>query len=167
MIEILRLNHRVARDKRLSTHVALTARAFGATKIYYSGQKDSEMELSINKITNKFGGPFEIEHIKNGLKLVKEKKGFNIVHLTMYGAEFEKKVGKIKGDVLVIVGGEKVEGEYYELADYNVGVGNQPHSEAAALGVFLYKLNGIKSKFKGAKIIVEPCEKGKLLKEQK
>jgi len=38
MIEILRLGHRKKRDARLSTHVALVSRAFGASKIYYSGQ---------------------------------------------------------------------------------------------------------------------------------
>ncbi|TLZ95287.1 MAG: tRNA (cytidine(56)-2'-O)-methyltransferase, partial [Methanobacteriota archaeon] len=30
MITVLRLGHRPARDKRVTTHVALTARAFGA-----------------------------------------------------------------------------------------------------------------------------------------
>ena len=44
IIEVLRLSHRIRRDVRLSTHVALTARAFGASKIYYSGQHDSSLE---------------------------------------------------------------------------------------------------------------------------
>ena len=45
MIEVLRLGHRISRDKRISTHVALVARAFGASKIYYTGQKDKSMKI--------------------------------------------------------------------------------------------------------------------------
>ena len=111
-IEILRLNHRIARDKRITTHVALTGRALGADIMYYSGDKDSEMENSINKITEKFGGPFKVEHIKNEIKLIKEKKknNFLIVHLTVYGIDFRKKTEELKDkNLLIIVGGEKVE----------------------------------------------------------
>ncbi len=44
MIIVLRLNHRIGRDPRISTHVALTSRAFLADKICYAGQKDSSLE---------------------------------------------------------------------------------------------------------------------------
>ena len=40
MITILRLGHRVVRDQRITTHVALTSRAFGADKIVISVEKD-------------------------------------------------------------------------------------------------------------------------------
>ena len=43
-VEILRLGHRISRDPRLSTHLALTARAFLASKLYYYGQHDSSLE---------------------------------------------------------------------------------------------------------------------------
>jgi len=33
MITVLRIGHRISRDKRITTHVALVARAFGADKI--------------------------------------------------------------------------------------------------------------------------------------
>ena len=52
MIEVLRLTHRIRRDPRLSTHVALTARAFGAAKVYYSGEHDGSLENSINHVIN-------------------------------------------------------------------------------------------------------------------
>ncbi len=42
--------------------------------------------------------------------------------------------------LLVVVGAEKVPFEVYEHADWNVGVTNQPHSEVAALAVFLDRL---------------------------
>ena len=166
-IEVLRLNHRIGRDPRISTHVALTARAFGASKVYYSGDKDSSLEDSIIKITEKFGGPFNIEYIKNDLALVKNKKseGFIIVHLTMYGLDFKKFKSKLKNKFLIIIGGEKVEGEFYNLADFNLSVTNQPISEVSALGIFMYEKFGYKKKFNNSKLIVVGKEKGKLLKK--
>ena len=154
MIEVLRLGHRISRDKRISTHVALVARAFGANKLYYTGQKDKGMEKSVDKVVSEFGGDFSVEHVKNFKKLFKGRK---VVHLTMYGDDYSKH--KIKGDVLVVIGGEKVPGEIYELSDYNLGVTNQPHSEVAALGVFLHHLVKF-PKFKG-KLNVVGNVKGK------
>src|SRR3989338_1071669 len=165
-IEILRLNHRISRDKRVSSHVGLTARAFGASKLYYSGQKDSNIEESIKKIVDKFGGPFEIKYCDNEIKLIKEKKkeDFVIVHLTVYGKDFKEFKNKLDNNILIIVGGEKVEPEFYELSDYNLSVGNQPHSEIAALGIFLYDLFGCKTKFNDAKVEIIGMERGKLIK---
>ena len=166
MIEILRLGHRIARDKRISTHVALTARAFSADKIYYSGQKDSEMENSVRDIADRFGGDFSIEFCGNEYKLIKEKKkeGFFIIHLTMYGVPFEKRLKELKNKkLLVIVGGEKVEGEIYKIADYNMSVSLQPISEISSLGIFLYNLKG-EAKFSNSKVYIVPNKRGKVLK---
>jgi len=160
MIEVLRLGHRIQRDKRISTHVALVARSLGASKIYYTGQKDKSYEESVNRISKEFGGNFEIEHIKKFDNLF---KGRTTVHLTMYGEDFRKLVGKISSEnLLIIVGGEKVPGEVYEMSQYNVGVTNQPHSEVAALGIFMDHL--VKSeypKFEDGKVRVKPSSKGK------
>jgi len=40
-------------------------------------------------------------------------------------------------DLLVIVGSEKMPGEIFKIADWNVSVTNQPMSEVAALAIFL------------------------------
>jgi len=135
MIEVLRLSHRIRRDVRLSTHVALTARAFGAKKIYYSGQHDSSLETSLKKLN------FPIDHVTNPKKLIKEKKDFTIIHLTIKGEDYKKVIPKLKGDILIIVGGEKVPPEYYKLADFNVSITKFPHSEVSSLAVFLNELN--------------------------
>ena len=167
-IEILRLNHRIGRDVRVSTHVALTARAFGAVKLYYSGQKDSNMEKSVNGINKRFGSNFQIEHIKKDIELVKDKKrlGFVIVHLTMYGKDFIYSKPKIKNkNLLIIVGGEKVEPDFYQLSDFNLSVTNQPISEVSALGVFLYEIFGYRKEFDNAEVTIIGKEKGKLLKK--
>ena len=134
------------------------------------GEPDSdyEMEESVNKITAKFGGPFKIEHVKNAIKLIEEKKklDYKIIHLTVYGIDFRKKVKEIKNkSMMIIVGGEKVEPEYYKISDYNLSVTSQPISEVSAIGIFLYEIYGIKEKFEDAKIRVIEQERGKLLKE--
>ena len=44
---------------------------------------------------------------------------------------------ELESEILVVVGGAKVSGTIFELADYNIAIGHQPHSEVAALAVFL------------------------------
>ena len=172
-IEVLRLSHRIQRDPRLSTHVALTSRAFLASKLYYSGNKDSSLEDSINKVTSQFGGDFEIEYIKDAVKLIKEKKNqeFLIVHLTCYGEKFDKEINKIRKHpkILVIVGGEKVPPEIFGLADINLSVTNQPHSEVGSLATFLHEyIQGkeFNTEFKNAKTRILPSAKGKRIEKE-
>ena len=171
-IEILRLSHRIARDPRLSTHVSLTSRAFLAGKIYYSGNKDSSLEDSINKVTKQFGGDFTIEYVKDPIKLIKEKKKlrFLVVHLTVYGLTIPETITKIKKSkkILIVVGGEKVPPEIFQIADFNISVTSQPISEVSALAILLHELNSgkeLKSNFKNAKVQILPSAKGKKIKK--
>ena len=142
MITVLRLGHRISRDKRITTHVALVARAFGADNIIIS-TKDQQIEDNIRSICKRFGGDFNIKTGLNHKKIIKQWEG-NIVHLTMYGETLDKSINTIdkKKDLLIIVGAEKVPPQIYEMADFNVSVGNQPHSEVASLAIFLDRYNG-------------------------
>jgi len=161
MIVVLRLGHRLKRDKRITTHCGLVARAFGADKIILSGEKDENVISSLKNVVDQWGGPFDIEYRKSWKSVIKEYKarGFKIVHLTMYGIPYEKLLPKLKGNLLVIIGSEKVPAEVYDLTDYNVAIGNQPHSEVAALAVLLRSLLPMPS-FSG-KIKIVPSERGK------
>ena len=137
MIVVLRLGHRPSRDKRVTTHVALTARAFGAAEVWVS-TKDAELEKTVNSVVSKFGGEFAI---RTGIKwrdAVRLWKG-KTVHLTMYGQRLDEVMQSLKpvSDLLVVVGAEKVPRDTYDLADWNVSIGNQPHSEIAALAVIV------------------------------
>jgi tRNA (cytidine56-2'-O)-methyltransferase len=163
MITVLRIGHRISRDKRITTHVALVARAFGADKIIIDTQ-DRKLVETINSTSTRFGGNFSIETGVDKKKLLKQWSGL-IVHLTMYGQELDESIKKIDKDkdLLVVVGAEKVPGYVYEMADFNVSVGNQPHSEVAALAIFLDRLNKgawQKKKFNG-KLEILPSNKGK------
>ncbi|EQD66228.1 tRNA 2'-O-methylase, partial [mine drainage metagenome] len=63
MITVLRIGHRPARDKRITTHVALTARAFGASAIVID-LHDEELERNVRSVTDRFGGSF---HVSSGV----------------------------------------------------------------------------------------------------
>lgn len=163
MITVLRIGHRIGRDKRITTHVALVARAFGADKILID-KADKKIEENIRSTNARFGGNFEIKTGVDKKKILKEHRGV-IVHLTMYGDQIEKSLKKInkKKDLLVVVGAEKVPPYVYEMADLNVSIGNQPHSEVAALAIFLDRYNkGLwqGKKFNG-KLEILPSNRGK------
>lgn len=169
MIAVLRLGHRPERDKRITTHVALTARAFGADKIIIAAEEDEHVKESVEDVVKRWGGPFEIEFDPRWKALMREWRG-RIAHLTMYGIHIDDAIPAIKEDLqhgedlLIVVGAEKVPREVYEIADYNVAVGNQPHSEVAALAVFLDRLlggEGLRTEFQNAKLRIIPQERGK------
>jgi len=169
MITVLRLGHRRDRDKRITTHVGLVARAFGVDQLLISTNDDGAVS-TLEDVVDRFGGEFTI---KSGVKwkaLLKNWNGVRI-HLTMYGEHIDDALKKIPRDedVIIIVGSQKVPGEVYGLADFNVAVGNQPHSEVAALAVFLDRFlegDGLRREFDG-KIKVFPTERGKKVVEHR
>ncbi len=167
-IEVLRLGHRPERDKRVTTHVCLTARALGARAVRVAEQ-DEALVKGVRALAKRFGGAFAIEAgtgWKGPLKAWKQDGG-QVVHLTMYGRPLSEAVPAVlrRGTpVLVVVGAEKVPGDLYALADENVAVGNQPHSEVAALALLLDRLRGGSWEhdvFPGAQLKVIPTAKGK------
>ncbi len=167
VIEILRIGQRLVRDDRVTTHVALVARAFGASKIYMN-EVNPEIKDTLDKVNKTWGGDFEISFIDNWKELVKRRKNDSarIVHLTMYGEDIndiESRLEKEK-DLLIVIGAEKVPREIFDLADYNVAIGNQPHSEISALAVLLDRiLKGKKfsTSFDEAQRKIIPTKQGK------
>lgn len=142
-VTVVRLGHRPGRDDRMTTHVALTARALGADRVVLPANATDAAETA-RDVTERFGGPFEVERVEGPLGRVRDWEGA-IVHLTMYGepiADVEASIRERHGDdpLLVVVGAEKVPFEVYDRSDWNVGVTNQPHSEVAALAVLLDRL---------------------------
>ncbi len=168
MIFILRIGHRQKRDERLSTHCGLIARAFGADGIIYSGEQDSNLLNSLEKAVKNWGGKFKVIYEKNFRPVIRDFKArkFLIVHLTMFGLPVQEKIKEIRKskNILIIIGSEKVPGEVYQLADYNIAVSSQPHSEAAALAITLHDYfegKELEKGFPNAKIKVIPQERGK------
>ena len=166
-IEVLRIGQRVVRDDRVTTHVALVSRALGASKIYMN-EINPEIKTTLDKVKKTWGGDFEIEYFEKWKEIVKKKKvrGTKIVHLTMYGENINTITTELQKEksLLIIVGAEKVPREAYELADYNISIGNQPHSEISALAVLLDRIQQGKQfekKFSGAARIISPMKKGK------
>lgn len=168
-VTLLRLGHRPQRDKRLSTHVCLTARAFGADRIVFP-QLDSDVVATVEDVVDRFGGGFELDEEPSWRAFIRDWEGVS-VHLTMYGQRHDEVLDEVSdaGSVLVVVGASKVPREVFDLVDLNVAVGNQPHSEVAALGVLLHEVIGSKALFsrrEGAQIHVLPSARGKRVERQ-
>jgi tRNA (cytidine56-2'-O)-methyltransferase len=147
----------------VTTHVALVARAFGADTIFIT-TKDEKIKKNLQQVCKRFGGDFQVETGVDYKKIIKSWQG-SIVHLTMYGEELDKAVDHLDTDrdLLIIVGAGKVPRYFYEVVDLNVSVGNQPHSEVAALALFLDRYTKAawqKKDFHG-NIQIVPCVKGK------
>jgi tRNA (cytidine56-2'-O)-methyltransferase len=97
-----------------------------------------------------------------------------VVHLTAYGENIQtsdvlNRIKNLGKDVLVVVGSQKVPGEFYSsgVSDFNVSVGNQPHSECSALAIFLdrfFEGKELASDFEKAKIKIVPQKRGKEIK---
>jgi tRNA (cytidine56-2'-O)-methyltransferase len=160
----------VVRDDRVTTHVALVSRAFGASKIFMN-EINPEIKETIQKVNRSWGGTFEIEYIEDWRKILRDKKkrGFKIVHLTMYGESINKiqEDLRLEDSILVVVGAEKVPREVYENADYNVAVGGQPHSEISALAIVLDRIHAgkqLEAKYDDAKLQITPSKRGKNVK---
>jgi tRNA (cytidine56-2'-O)-methyltransferase len=172
-IFILRIGHRVFRDSRVTTHVCLTARALGADGVIIADQEDKVVESTIRDVTDRFGGPFEIHSGTPWKKAVRDWRaiGGRIVHLTAYGLPLPKllpEIQDVKGDLLVVVGSEKMPGEIFRLADWNVSVTNQPMSEVAALAVFLdwfEQHREFEHEFSKARVQIVPSRSGKEIQQ--
>ena len=167
VIEILRIGQRLVRDDRVTTHVALVARAFGASKIYMN-EVNPEIKDTLDKVNKTWGGNFEISFIDDWKKLVKERKNdsVRIVHLTMYGEDINDMESKLQEekDLLIVIGAEKVPRGIYDLADFNIAIGSQPHSEISALAIILDRISKgrkFSNSFDNAQRKIIPTKQGK------
>lgn len=167
MLVVLRIGHRPFRDKRVTTHAALVARALGADGMIISAG-DEEIEQNIDSVVSRFGGRFEIRSGVPWKMALNSWKGLKI-HLTMYGLPLDDVIEEIRGkDAMIIIGAEKVPADIYKQADFNIAVGNQPHSEIAALALFLdryFEGAELKRAFENAEMTIIPNPRGKTVAE--
>lgn len=166
-IEVLRIGQRLVRDDRVTTHVALVSRAFGASKILMY-DANPEIKETISKVNKIWGSEFKVDIIENWRTAIKAKKadGYRIIHLTMYGENINTVQTDLRKEekILIVVGAEKVPKEIYDIADYNVAIGNQPHSEIGALAILLDRMlqgKQFQEKHGNAQQEIIPTKKGK------
>ena len=174
-IAVLRIGHRLVRDDRTTTHVALVSRSFGCNILYMTDVND-DIKSTIDDVNNRWGyaSNFKIEIVKGWRNVILnwKKNGGIVIHLTMYGLNVDDIIGKIKdnsNDILIIVGAEKVPKEIYKLSDYNIAIGNQPHSEISSLAVVLDRIfqgKQLKLSFESAKMKIIPSLREKLVEKK-
>ena len=63
-LDVLRLGYRKGRDPRITTHLALVARAMGADGFLLAGDEDKEMFENLESVSERFGGSLETSHVK-------------------------------------------------------------------------------------------------------
>jgi len=166
-IVLLRLGHRPERDKRITTHVGLTARMLGAEGMLLASD-DQGIVHSLEDVVSRWGGDF---YIKNNVNFKQEirawkEEGGKVCHLSMYGVNLPDVTGELKKyeKLMIVVGAEKVPPEIYQLADWNVAVGSQPHSEVAAVAITMDRIaevEPLEKEFPGAELAIVPAERGK------
>jgi tRNA (cytidine56-2'-O)-methyltransferase len=86
----------------------------------------------------------------------------------MYGMPLDRALEEIPEgeDLVVIVGAEKVPADVYDMAHFNVAIGNQPHSEVAALALFLDKFfqgKGLKENPIDGAMVIHPSNISKVV----
>ena len=175
-IEVLRLGHRLGRDPRITTHLALVSRAMGASNFVLAGDEDEKLFSNIHSVNERFGHGLSCRYEKSPMRMLREIANSDeeskpiIIHLTMYGEPFKEVIPNIPKDkpVVVVVGGAKVPGELFKISDFNIAVGNQPHSEVAALALFLDSWTdgeGFNREFSEPQLVISPSKSGKDVKE--
>jgi len=170
-VAVLRIGHRPERDQRVTTHVGLTARALGAEGMYLAAS-DKGVVTSIGDVVDRWGGSFFCTDNVRWRRCITDwkKDGGTVVHLTMYGLNLPTVISELRtrDPILVIVGAEKVPGEIYGLADYNVAVTGQPHSEISSLAILLDQLfegRELERTYPDATIRIIPSKAGKKTEE--
>ncbi|GAB4315213.1 MAG: hypothetical protein Kow0019_15370 [Methanobacteriaceae archaeon] len=124
---------------------------------------------NVRDVVRRWGGKFKIIYHKNWENYMEEwqKKDGEIIHLTMYGTPIQEAITDIQNsrrDKLVVVGGSRVPTKVYKIADHNVSVTSQPHSEVSSLAVFLHMLfegKELQLDFEDGEMKVIPTAKGK------
>ncbi|MGA7924254.1 MAG: tRNA (cytidine(56)-2'-O)-methyltransferase [Thermoplasmata archaeon] len=162
-VAVLRIGHRPGRDPRLTTHVALAARAFGAGALYVH-PPDPGLSERLEAVARRWGGSFRVMGVTDWRSFVRHWKGA-VVHLTMYGEALPAVIPRLRRRhrILLVVGGAKVPPSLYSIADVNVAIGHQPHSEVAAVAIMLERLFGWPGgePWDGARQVIRPSPRGK------
>ena len=165
-VKVVRVGHRYVRDYRTLTHLCLVSRALGAEAIYLE-EVEKELHETVREVNRTWGGDFAVVEGK-WKRVFQDAKGEGraIVHLTMYGTPLQEKIDELRKreSFLLAVGGPKVPGEVYKLADYNIAVTSQPHSEIAALAITVHDLQRgeeLKKEFSHYKMKIVPSGRGK------
>ncbi|MDD3564451.1 MAG: tRNA (cytidine(56)-2'-O)-methyltransferase, partial [Methanothrix sp.] len=61
-VVVLRLGHRPERDKRITTHVGLVARAFGAEEMILAGRYE-KLVSGLEDVAHRWGGDFRVRSV--------------------------------------------------------------------------------------------------------
>jgi tRNA (cytidine56-2'-O)-methyltransferase len=134
---------------------------------------DPSIKQNIEDVATRWGGNFYVVNDVNWKQEIRKWKeeGGKVCHLSMYGINLPDAVAEIRQceKLMLVVGAEKVPSEIYDLADWNIAVGNQPHSEVAAVAITLDRIalsDPLQQCLSGGKLSIIPTERGKKVIER-
>jgi len=170
-VKVVRVGHRYVRDYRTLTHLCLVSRALGVEAVYLE-EVEKDLEETVADVNRTWGGGFAVLPGK-WKKVFEDAKaeGRTVVHLTMYGSPLQDKISELrkKRSFLIAVGGPKVPPEVYKMADYNIAVTSQPHSEIAALAITVHDIQKgeeLKKVFGDYRLRIIPSARGKQVEQK-
>ena len=111
VVSVLRIGHRAGRDPRLTTHLALAARALGARRMLLH-PPDPELAARVARVRDRWGGDFEVVPAPDWRRVVRAHRGA-VLHLTMYGVPIARVLSRLRRlrALLIVVGGAMVPAE--------------------------------------------------------
>lgn len=158
MITVLSIGEK---NPRVKLNLCLTARAFGAAKIIFVGRRDANISKHISAINGTWGGIFKVDFASSVKSAVEPLTKYKSVYLTMFGLPLKqlKYTVKTYKNILLIVTSKEYDKQVGELADFKLSITSQPHSQAAAIAIFLHEFFDGREQamqFQNAKVKVVP-----------
>ena len=145
--------------------IITSSRAFGASNLILTQEKDRGIIDFCRKLNSKWGGNFYIEFTKDWMSEIKSRKMYKVVYLTQFGIQINKRINVIRTyrNLILIVTKNDPNKEIMEVSDFNVSITGQPHTCSAAMSIFLhdfYQGRELALHFENAKYKVVPQERG-------
>ncbi len=128
-------------DYDTALDLSLASRAFGASSIVFTDPKIDYKKIKryINKINKSMGGEFEVKFNANGRSLLREKRVYKTVYLTLGGKMLKDNIRVLRNyRNLILVVSSKDLNYLKELSDFTISITKQPHSSVSAVAVFLH-----------------------------
>ena len=144
-VVVLRWGHR-HRDQRLTTHVALTSRALGASGFVISDVTDCEVKKTVEKVADCWGGKFHFEMGQPWKCVVKdwrEKNGV-IVHLTAYGENIQTQSPRYTASIIEWVTSRTVASTSTQRSTSNNCMSRRVGSSRAEKGSSIRMIRGLR-----------------------
>lgn len=148
-----------------NAELCLTARAFGASGVTFSCEKDPKLIRRINLVSGRWGGEFTVDFQSDYRKALESFSNYKKVYLTRYGTPLQDilPVMKTYRNLLLIITEKEASKTAFSHADFSISITDQPHSGSAAVAIFLHEFYSgreLAVHFENARYKIVPADRG-------